>query len=105
MTERSEKDRQAMADPRYTERPIACQHCKHLVSMGNQFDEEGWTCKAYPEQIPYRVLTMMDPHLKPSLGQTLDKDDSVFDPIIYKEKDTGKEWHYTADGDWKYLKQ
>lgn len=97
---RSEEEARRMADPRYTEVPIPCQHCKNLISMGDQFTPEGWTCKAFPEQIPYRVLTLRDPHTSPDVNR---EGVAVFDPVIYTEDDTRREWHYTADGDWVYV--
>ena len=90
-----------MADPRYTEVPIPCQHCKHLVSMGSQFDKDGWTCVAYPAGILYSILTRRQPHTEITASQ--DGDMVVFDPVIYTEADTGRQWHYTADGGWVYL--
>jgi len=32
-----------------------CFGCKHLLEVGKQRSEEGWTCKAFPEGIPYTV--------------------------------------------------
>mgnify|MGYP001197580639 CR=1 FL=1 len=102
MADRKPKELRALdADPRYTEIPIPCMHCKHLVSLGSQFDAEGWTCAAYPTGIPYGVLTMRTPHADIEPDQPGDM--VAYDPRIYKEEDTGKEWHYTADGDWKYV--
>ena len=101
MTTRPEKERAARADHRNTEVPIPCMHCKHLISIGTQFDQEGWTCQAYPAQIPYTVLTRRTPHTEPSEYQPGYL--VAFDPVIYEEEDTGKKWHYTADGGWAYV--
>ena len=100
MTERPESERAAQADPRFTEIPIPCMHCKHLISVGSQFSSEGWTCAAYPDGIRYTILTRQQPHTEVRAFQTGDM--VAYDPVIYEEEDTGKKWHYTADGGWVY---
>ena len=100
-TERSEEERRHRGDPRYTEVPQPCQHCKHIISMGSQFDEEGWTCAAYPDGILYNILTLREPHTEVSPYQPSMM--VAFDPVIYTEEHTGRRWHYTADGGWKYV--
>ena len=97
---RTEAENQIRADPRYSELPQPCQHCKHIISMGNQFEPEGWTCKAFPEQILYRILTLREHHTQPNVSQV---GDFVFDPVIYTESDTGRQWHYNADASWQYV--
>lgn len=97
---RTEQERLDRADARLHEIPIPCAHCKHLLSSGTQFDDEGWTCEAYPEQIPYRTLTLRDPHNEPTKFQ---EGAFVYDPVIYEEEGTGKRWHYTADARWQYV--
>ena len=99
MTKR-ERERKYAADPRYTQVPIPCMHCKHLTSVGNQYDSEGWTCEAFPDQILYWILIREQPHTE---VDSIQEGDAVFDPVIYTEEDTGKEWHYTAEGDWVYV--
>lgn len=99
-TLRSTSEARKMAEPRYSEVPIPCQHCKNLLSIGSQFAPEGWTCKAFPEQIPYRILTLRDQHTDPDMNR---EGDVVFDPVVYTEEDTGKKWHYTVDGRWVYV--
>ena len=101
MTERSEFERAMRADPRFTEVPVPCMHCKHLLTVGSQFASEGWTCAAYPKQIPYTVLTRRTPHTEPLENQPGDL--VAFDPKIYTEAVTGRKWHYTADGGWVYV--
>ena len=98
--QRTDEEKRIRADYRNSELPIPCQHCKHLISMGTQFDETGWTCKAFPEQILYRILTLREHHTTPNMSQV---GDFVFDPKIYTESDTGRQWHYTADGGWRYV--
>ena len=59
------------ADPRYgPELPMPCLHCKNLVSSGNQFEPDGWTCKAYPDQILYTILTNRQAHHSVELADT-----------------------------------
>ena len=96
--ERPESQR---ADPRYTNIPIPRMHCKHLTSLGSQFSSEGWTCAAYPDGILYGILTRQYPHTEISDLQT--GDIVAYDPVIYEESDTGRKWHYTADGGWVYV--
>jgi len=103
MTERPEEERAARADHRTKEIPIPCMHCKHLTGLGSQFGQEGWTCAAFPSQIPYTVLTRRTPHEEPSEHQPGDL--VAFDPVIYTEETTGKQWHYTADGNWTYAEE
>lgn len=100
-TERTAEEIRHRTDPRFFEVPYVCLHCKHLVSVGNQFfDPRGWTCSAFPEQVPQGALTGRNPHTTP-FPEQVGRD--VYDPKIYTEADTGREWHYTADGDWKYV--
>lgn len=99
--ERSESQRAKRADPRYTEIPIPCMHCKHLTSVGSQFGSDGWTCAAFPTGILYPILTRQWPHTEVRDFQTGDM--VAYDPVIYEEADTGRKWHYTADGDWVYV--
>ena len=92
-------------DPRWNDVPLVCMHCTHLGTMGNQFDEEGWTCSAFPEQIPYGILANHSHHDEPYLSQGhLDPpNDHVYSPKIYTEEDTGRKWHYNVDGTWEYM--
>lgn len=99
-TERPEELRRQKADPRYTELPQPCIHCKNLVSVGSQFRADGWTCKAFPNGILYGILTNETPHDAPFLSQV---GEAIYDPKIYTEEPTGREWHYTADADWVYV--
>ena len=85
---------------RYSEIPIPCLRCKNIISVGNQHEPDGWTCTAFPEQIPYQVLTMREPHMATTMSQ---RGEDVYDPNIYTDKDTEREWYYTADGGWQYV--
>ena len=96
-----EQIRAEKADPRYTELPMPCMHCKNIISVGDQFGKEGWTCKAFPAGIPYGVLAGHTPHKEVWDAQSGDM--VKFDPVIYTEKDTGKQWHYTATQGWEYV--
>ncbi len=35
-----------------TENLRPCLRCRRLLNVGEQFRSNGWTCRAYPEQIP-----------------------------------------------------
>lgn len=100
MTDRPDKDRATQADARNFIIPIPCQHCTHLTSIGGQYNKEGWTCAAYPSQIPYTILTLREPHIEPSEHQPGEL--VAYNPRIYTEDETGKEWHWTANGTWQY---
>ena len=100
-SERTDEERRHRSDARYTELPQPCMHCKHLLTVGSQFDETGWTCEAYPAGIPYTTLTLREPHTAPTTTQS--GAIVAYDPVVYTEEDTGRQWHYTADGGWKYL--
>lgn len=88
-------------DPRYNNGPgIICLHCKHLVSTGTRFDPEGWSCKAFPEEILYGILTNRNVHDEPFVSQ---KGEYLFEPAeSHTEIDTGRKWHWNADGSWTY---
>ena len=85
---------------RYTEIPIPCLHCKNIVSVGTQYASAGWTCEAFPAQIPYQTLSLREPHTEPTWPQ---RGTAVYDPVIYTNDDDGREWHYNADGSWQYV--
>ena len=38
-----------------------CFYCAHLRQMG-RLDLTGWTCTAYPEEIPYGILKRYEKH-------------------------------------------
>ena len=92
--------RRANSDPRYSEIPQPCLHCKNLTTAGGQFVKEGWTCKAFPDQIPYDILTQRNPHTE---VRSIQEGTAVYDPKIYTEEDTGRRWYYTADARWRYV--
>lgn len=98
----TEQEIRERTEARYTEIPIPCLHCKHLISVGSQFGPDGWTCAAFPDQILYAILTRREPHTTPL---SIQEGDEVFDPKIYTEEGTGKEWHYTADGGWVFVEE
>lgn len=98
--ERTAQEIRELSDPRWVETPDVCMHCKNLVSVGGQFEPAGWTCKAFPTEILYDILTRREPHTTPRMSQV---GEYVYDPIIYTEADTGREWHYMANGNWRYL--
>ena len=97
---RTEQEIRDRSDARLQDMAQPCLHCIHRVSMGTLFDQEGWTCKAYPSHIPYTTLTLRDPHTEPRGTQ---EGDYVYTPRIYREDGTGRRWHYNADGSWQYL--
>lgn len=100
--ERTEQEIRERSDPRWTEIPYVCMHCKNIISVGNQFDPVGWTCPAFPVEILHSVIMGGNPHTAPFASQV---GTDVYDPIIYTEEGTGRRWHYTADGRWKYLEE
>lgn len=97
---RTEQEIRERSDPRWTELPQPCMHCKNLISVGSQFEPAGWTCSAFPEEISYDILTLREPHTAPRAPQV---GTDVFDPVIYTEEGTERKWHYTADAKWRYL--
>jgi hypothetical protein len=67
-----------------------CHCCKHLLSYGTQRRDEdpmnslrGWTCKAFPEEIPSDILLREVPHTEPAWNQT---NNLVYRSIICKKK-------------------
>lgn len=97
---RTEQEILERSDPRWTEIPQPCFHCKNLISTGNQFEPAGWTCTAFPDEILYSILTRREPHTEPRPPQV---GTDVFDPVIYTEEHSGRKWHYTADAGWRYV--
>jgi hypothetical protein len=87
-------------DPRWNEIPLVCMHCTHLETLGSQFGSEGWTCSAFPEQIPYGILANHSHHDE---AYSCQENDHVYSPKLYTEEDTGRKWHYNADGSWQYI--
>lgn len=56
-----------------------CFHCVHLKQIGTQFNPhdipgslQGWTCRAFPQGIPYTILRRYTDHLHPAAGQVRD---------------------------------
>ena len=49
-------------DGRYIELQPPCFYCKHLIDMGYQDDNERWTCKAFPEGIPFMIWSRNTEH-------------------------------------------
>jgi hypothetical protein len=50
------------SDARYVSLLPPCAYCKHLTNSGNQHDNEQWTCKAFPNGIPYGIWARHIPH-------------------------------------------
>ncbi|MBF0244760.1 MAG: hypothetical protein HQL31_05760 [Planctomycetes bacterium] len=98
---RSKEEINQRNDARNTELVIPCFHCKNLISAGSQFSKDGWTCKAFPDEILYGILTMRTLHTE-LMGPEVEE--VVFDPDIYEEED-GRKWHYNADGSWQYVEK
>jgi hypothetical protein len=96
----SKENAPAKADPRLLSIPVPCQYCKHLVSMGDQFSAEGWTCEAFQTGIPYQILTRRQIHTEAGPFQDAPV---VFEPVILQDDD-GEKWHYNADSSWQYKK-
>jgi hypothetical protein len=47
-----------------------CFYCKHVTHLGTQpSDLHGWTCPAFPNGIPYGILTRTTPHTEPNMVQ------------------------------------
>ena len=93
-----------------------CFYCKHLTGVGTQESLEGWTCKAFPAEIPfpilYRTLRHVDPkkdgwpgsqvpgffyECEPSHGTVMTwEGDCVPAPKAGTEPKAGKEPHSVA---------
>lgn len=75
-----------------------CFYCKHIQTIGTQ-DLHGWTCPAFPEGIPYTILSRYYSHDKPLEYQG---NDVVFESNEYDDA-LGK-WKITFAGDWIEVK-
>ena len=49
-------------NPKYVDLMPPCFYCKHLIDIGLQDSNERWTCKAYPEGIPYSIWARHEKH-------------------------------------------
>lgn len=49
-------------DDRYLVLKPPCAYCRHLTFAGTQESLRGWTCSAFPEEIPYGILTRATDH-------------------------------------------
>ena len=63
-----------------------CQFCKHIQHIGGM-DLKGWTCPAYPEQIPRFLLRRGEAHTEVRLGQ---KGNQVYESQIVDRGAKGK---------------
>ncbi len=68
-----------------------CLHCKHLTDVGEQFTEDGWTCKAYPNGIPWDIWAGETNHNTPQLQEG----EYVYESKVYEDGAT-----VTFDGEW-----
>ena len=77
-----------------------CFYCKHIVEIGDQEGEEGWTCNAFPDGIPYRILQRYRDHLSEWPRQ---EGDYTYESKIFTYEDKHgliKERRVTFDGTW-----
>ena len=63
-------------EQRMYEPTLPCLHCKHLQSAGTQRNDadprrslRGWTCAAFPEEIPPSILLRETRHTEVLFGQ------------------------------------
>lgn len=90
------------ADARVLELDPPCAYCKHLLNMGNQRNDldppnnlTGWTCPAFPEGIPFPILTRQLPHTEVFSWQ---EGDATYESKAY-DFDDGEQV-ITFDGEW-----
>lgn len=75
-----------------------CAYCRNLQHMGTQ-DLKGWTCSAFPEEIPYLILARLDSHVELHPFQD---GPGKFDSKVYEFE--GVPHKITFEGDWHELK-
>lgn len=80
-------------DGYHTFRDSPCLHCQHLTQTGEQFNEDGWTCRAFPEQIPYHIWRY-GKHDETLPGQV---GNFTFGSKTYP-RETGKRVRYDSEG-------
>lgn len=73
-----------------------CAYCKHLVQTGTLQSLTGWTCKAYPLEIPYTILQRYLKHDFETPGQ---EEGFVYEPETYDF--TAGKFQMTFEGNWK----
>lgn len=76
-----------------------CFYCRHLLNLGTQEpDLRGWTCKAYPQEIPYGILARHTPHTEVGMVQ---EGDYVFESEPEELPGETGLWVMTFGGEWK----
>ena len=77
-----------------------CFYCIHLLHIGEQFDSEGWSCKAFPNGIPHAIWFRSHSHnvLYPIPERPTQKGPYVFESKVVEWPD-GK-FKATFDGEW-----
>jgi len=85
---------------RFQENDPPCFHCIHLLHIGAQHGSDGWTCKAFPDGIPYGILSRATPHtdIFPTPKSPTQKGAYVFESEVVEWPD-GK-FKITFDGKW-----
>ena len=69
-----------------------CRKCQHLLTRGAQHSEEGWTCRAFPEGIPWEICMAVV-----GVDHTLPyPDDGGFryTPVVFEFKGNRFKWRF-----------
>jgi hypothetical protein len=83
------------ASHRYLVLHPPCSYCTHLTHTGS-LDLRGWTCSAFPVEIPYDILKRHSSHTEPDMVQ---EGDDVFESRVFDEGEHGR-WVIDFGGEW-----
>jgi hypothetical protein len=80
---------------KFVELMPSCFYCKHLTALGEQDSEARWSCRAYPEGIPYGIWAR---HIKHTEVLPAQEGKYTFESKVYEWPD-GKQV-ISFEGEW-----
>ncbi len=84
-------------DGEHTFKKSGCAWCIHRVEVGEQFSHHGWTCKAFPDGIPYMVFSGYLLHDTPFDGG-FQEGSFAFESKTF-QRSSGEKIRYSIKGD------
>lgn len=83
-------------EPNYGTPHSGCNVCQHLLTIGKQDSEEGWTCRAFPVGIPWALCMVAGDvsHAAPYPGDNGFR----FSPTVFEYKGHKFKWKFDLTG-------